>query len=268
MADLASDTAAETSRPASPRGSRRVGGPGRAALRRLADHERVQPRLPPLHRGERAGQGVSRRARPGAGVRRHRPADGQRGPVPVLLGRRAHAAPAVLRHGRARVRARRAAQDRDERPLPFSGELRADEGARRQGRAGEPRRRVRADVPADARARRASTRPWRGCATCARRRFRWRSTSRRHRSMRTRSARPSISPTSSARTVSTPGARCTPATRSRRGGISSCRTPTTTRSSTCCGRRRCNTAAACASTSTRRDCSRNCAIACSIRPRS
>ena len=47
-----------------PPGARRVGGPRRAALRRLADHERVQPRLPALHRGERAGQGVRRRARP------------------------------------------------------------------------------------------------------------------------------------------------------------------------------------------------------------
>ena len=35
----------------------------RAALRRVADHQRVQPRLPALHRGERAGQGVPRRAR-------------------------------------------------------------------------------------------------------------------------------------------------------------------------------------------------------------
>ena len=34
------------------------------ALRRVADHQRVQPRLPALHRGERAGQGLPRRARP------------------------------------------------------------------------------------------------------------------------------------------------------------------------------------------------------------
>ena len=81
----------------------RIRGSRRAAVRRLADHQRVQPRLPALHRGERAGQGVQGRARRGAGVRSHRPADGTRGPVPFVLRRRADGPSALLRDGRARV---------------------------------------------------------------------------------------------------------------------------------------------------------------------
>ena len=50
----------------------------RAALRRVADHQRVQPRVPALHRGERPRQGVPRRAEPRAGLRRARAAAGRR----------------------------------------------------------------------------------------------------------------------------------------------------------------------------------------------
>ena len=84
---------------------------------------------------------------------------------------------------------------------------------------------------------------------------------------RTRSARPSTSPTTSARTVSTRAARCTPATPSRRGDIWRRRRSDTRSSSTSSARRPTSIAAACGSTSTRRACSRNCATGCSNRRR-
>ena len=89
-----------------------------------------------------------------AGLRRPRPADGPRGALPVVLRRRADAPPALLRDGRVRLLARRPAQDRDQRPLPHAGELRAPEGPRREGGAGEPRRRLARDLQPHARARR------------------------------------------------------------------------------------------------------------------
>ena len=75
---------------------------------------------------------------------RARPAARPRGALPLVLGRRADAASALLRDGRARLRARRAAQDRDERRTTSTrANCGAPEGARREGGAGEPRRRHR-----------------------------------------------------------------------------------------------------------------------------
>ena len=113
-----------------------------------------------------------------------------------------------------------------------AGELRAPAAARRQGRAGEPRRRVARDVQPDARARRVRHRRRRHAATCARPACRSRSTSHRRASTSTRSARPWTSRTSSAHTASTPAARCTPATRSRPGASSRRPRISTRRSST------------------------------------
>ena len=198
---------------------------------------------------------------------RHRPADGQRGPVPVVLGRRADAAPAVLRDGRARLRARRAAQDRDQRPLPRSRRMRAAEGARRQGGPGEPRRRLERDLRPDARARRVRSRPRRRAQPARRGRadrdqllagaFNIARGRRRGRS-RLRARRLQLLH------------RPHDVHRQRRQGLApprGDRRRSTTRSSTRCARRPSSTAAACASTSTRPGCSRSCAIASSTRRR-
>ena len=177
--------------------------------------------MPALHRGERAGQGVRRRARRRAGVRGPRAADGPRGPVPVVLGRRADGPSALLRDGRVRLRARR----RSSRSRPTATTSTPENCARLKelgvkavqvsldgaSRATFNRMRVRGDFDT---ARR------RACGTCAPRACRSRSTSRRRASTSTRSAPPSTSPASSAPTASTPGARCTPATPSRPGATS------------------------------------------------
>ena len=190
---------------------------------------------------------------------------GPGGALPVVLRRRADAPSAVLRDGRVRLRARRRAQDRDQRPLPDAGELRAPEGARRQGGAGEPRRRVGGDLQPHARARRVRPSRSTACATCTRRACRSRSTSRRRSSTSTRSARcVDLAYELGAYSFYT-GPH--DVHRQRGQGLAPPRAvgrAIRRRSSTPCTRRPRSTAAACASTSTRRGCSRSCATGCTI----
>ena len=104
----------------------RIERPRRAALRRLAGDQRVQSRLPALHRGKRPRQGVSRRAR----SRRRSSTcstSSSSSEIPYLSfsGGEPMVHPLFFemveyvcaRDGRA--------QDRDQRPLPHAGELRA-----------------------------------------------------------------------------------------------------------------------------------------------
>ena len=87
------------------------------------------------------------------------------------------------------LRARRAAQDRNQRPLPHAGKLRAPRGPRRQGGAGQPRRRLARDLQPHPRARRVRHWPCPAFATCAMPACRSRSTFRRRGSTCMRSAR-------------------------------------------------------------------------------
>ena len=216
-------------------------GPVRAALRRLADHQRVQPRLPALHRGERARQGVQGRARSTsrsfAVIDQLIALD-----VPYLSfsGGEPMVHPHFFDDGRVRLR-RAAAQLKIETNGHYltPGELRAPARPRRQGGAGEPRRRARARPSTGCACWASSTARSTACATCAPPACRSRSTSRRRTSTSTRSARRSTSRTSSARTASTPGKHDVHRQRGQ-GVATSWRRPTssTKRSSTRCARRR------------------------------
>ncbi len=191
----------------------------------------------------------------------------QRRALPVVFRRRADGPSAFLRNGRVRLHPRRPAQDRDQRPLPDARSLRAAEGTRRQGGAGQPGRRNAGIVQPHARAGQFRAGRSRACTTCRRRRCRSRSTTPRPASTRTRSAMPSIWPPGWALRASTPAARCTPATPSRPGRSSTRRKSSTRRCSTRCAKRQSSTRAACGCISTRWACSRNCATGCIIPPR-
>ena len=149
----------------------------------------------------------------GTDIRRASPDRRQRRPVPVVLRRRANGSSVLLRHGRVRLQPRRAAQDRDQRPLPDARKLRAAEGTRRQSGAGQPRWSVRRDFQQDAGAgqfrRRARGHPQpAGCRRADRDQL------LAHQLQRPRNRhRRSTWRYESARTASTPAARCTPATR-------------------------------------------------------
>ena len=163
-----------------------------------------------------------------------------------------------------RLRARRPAQGRDQRPLPRRPENCARlKDARREGGAGEPRRRLARDLQPHARARGVRPRRSKACATCAPPACRSRSTTRPRTSTSTRSA-PAVDLAAelgaysfyTGRTMYTGNAvkawhRLAPSARS-----------STRRFSRRCTPRPRSTAAACASTSTRRGCSRSCATAC------
>ena len=188
-----------------------VGRSRRAALRRVADHQRMQPRMPALHRGERAGQGLSRRAATTTQCSRVLDQLIDAGRSRTCRSRAASrwCIRTSSRWSSTPARAA-AAQDRDQRPLSRRRRTASACGARREGGAGEPRRRVARDVQPDAGAGRIQHRR-RGHDEPARRR-------RADRDQlfpdplqhRTRSARPSTSRTSLARTASTRAARCTP----------------------------------------------------------
>ena len=110
---------------------------------------------------------------------RARAADGPRGALPVVLGRRADGASALLRDGRVRLRARRASS----RSRP-TATISTPENCARLKELGVKAVQVsldgatRADVQPHARARRVRSRASKACATCALPACRSRSTSR------------------------------------------------------------------------------------------
>ena len=142
------------------------------------------------------------------------------------------------------------------------------EGARRQGGAGEPRRRVARDLQPDARARRVRPRRRRRAQPARRPACRSRSTSRRRASTSTRSA-PSVDLAYELGAYSFYTGR----TMYTGNAVKAWRHLDVDRGAVrrvlrhAAREGRASTAAACASTSTRRGCSRSCATACSTRRR-